>query len=141
MRIRALRWSVALLLMCSACGGAPTAPTPMVTGSWEGTIESGQDGPGSVTLRITQTGSDVSGDVMLAQDGLVSNQGHLTGTVTTGSSATTMSYDVTYDYGPFHCQGSFSGTVTVSTRTLDGPFSGSNCVRAFTGFLRATKTR
>ena len=50
-----------------------------------------------------------------------------------------MHYSVTYEYGPFHCRGTLSGDVTVSALSIEGPVTGANCVREFTGFLRATK--
>ena len=57
----------------------------------------------------------------------------------TASSPTTMHFTVTYEYGPFQCQGAFSGTLNVTSRALDGPFSGQNCVRPFDGTFHATK--
>jgi hypothetical protein len=128
-----------LLPTSFACGSGPTAPSPTIDGTWQGTAESVEDGPGVLTVTLSHSGLDVSGEFFLSQSGLVST-GKLTGTLTKSGVLTTMRYTVSYKYGPFDCSGSFSGTATVTPRSLDGPFGGSNCVHAFSGVLHATKT-
>jgi hypothetical protein len=129
-----------LFFTVSACGHLPTAPTATTSGQWEGTIESPADGLGTIALTLTQTGLNVEGSVRLSQNGIVDAPGTLTGTLATASRPTTMQYNVTYEYGPFHCQGTFSGTLNVGSREMEGSFNGQNCVQTFAGTLRATKS-
>jgi hypothetical protein len=128
--------------LVAACGGSPATPTPVPTiaGAWQGQIESGQDGPGTISLQFTQSGLQVTGAVELSQNGLTSTQGTFTGTLDSSSLPTTMTYVVIYAFGPFECRGTFSGTMTVTAAALDGTFAGQNCVQPFTGSLHATKT-
>jgi hypothetical protein len=128
-----------LVVTSSACGGSPTAPTANISGRWQGTFESGADGPGTITLQITQAGLNVTGSALLSQNGILNVPGTLTGTLATASSPTTMQFIMTYEYG-FQCQGSFSGTLNVTSRAFDGSFSGQNCVQSFDGTLHATKS-
>jgi hypothetical protein len=126
----------------SACGGesrTPTSPTPSISGRWQGTLESGSDGPGTVTLQLTETGLQVAGALRLSQDGISDVAGTLTGTLATAALPTTMQYTVTYVYGA-GCQGTFSGTFTMTGREMSGAYSGHNCVQEFVGTLHAVKT-
>jgi hypothetical protein len=126
-------------LFVLACGSkTPTAPSADIGGRWQGTIFSAADGPGTVTLELTQTGLNVTGDVRLSQDGLSDVVGTLTGTLATDVSSTSLLYTVTYAFGE-QCQGTFSGTLSVTSRDLSGPYSGQNCVHAFAGALHATR--
>jgi hypothetical protein len=130
-----------LVSTLSACGGsgAPTSPTPSLSGRWQGTITSPTDGAGTVTLQLTQTGLDVAGPVRLSQDGLSDVSGTLTGTLGTASSSTTLQFTVTYEYG-FGCQGTFSGTIAITSGEMAGPYNGRNCVHEFAGTLHAIKS-
>ncbi len=126
-----------LLLAMSACSGrSPAAPAPALSGSWQGTFES--DGPGTITLELTQTGLSVSGSVRLSQNTITDVPGTLTGTLETASLPTSMQFTVTYEYG-FGCKGSFSGTLNITDGEIEGPYSGQNCVQPFEGTLHATK--
>ena len=130
-----------MVVVQSACGGPPTAPTPAVAGSWRGSFESGSDGPGTISLQLTQTGLDVQGTVVLSQETITDVPGTFAGTLAASSVPTTMQFNISYAYGPFQCQGTFSGTLHVSGDALDGSFSGENCVRAFEGVVRVTKSK
>ena len=61
------------------------------------------------------------------------------GTLAGASFPTTMQYTVTYEFGPFNCQGTFSGTSNVTILEIGGVFGGQNCARMFTGTLSATR--
>jgi hypothetical protein len=126
-----------LLLMMSACGDSPTAPSINLAGRWQGNFSSDGDEPGTFTLQLTQAGRSVTGPVSLAQNEFTNVPGNWTGTLATGSS--TMQFTLTYAFGPQPCQGQFDGTVNVTDRELDGSFSGHNCGRTFNGKLHATK--
>ena len=131
-----------LLSALSACGGdsrLPTAPTLSLSGRWQGTIESPADGPGTVTLQLTQTGLDVAGTLRISQMGISDVPGTLTGRLATASSPTTMQYTVTYEYGE-RCQGTFTGAFNVTSREIAGPYTGQNCVHEFVGAFHATKS-
>ena len=129
-----------LLLLVSACGASPTAPTVALNGQWQGTFQTPGDGPGAFTLRLEQSGLTVSGTASLSQNEFVDVPATWTGTLAGSSSPTTMRFTVTYAYGPFQCEGSFSGTLNVTTREIDGPFTGQNCVRPFEGTLHGVKS-
>jgi hypothetical protein len=117
----------------------PTSPSPALSGHWQGTVESSTDGLGTVSLQLVQTGVNVSGSVVLTQNGISNVTGTLTGILDMVPSSATLQYTVTYEYAD-HCQGAFTGTVTVSGREMAGPYSGQNCVREFMGSLRAMKS-
>jgi hypothetical protein len=134
-----------LVFVLSACGTSPTAPSASLAGRWQGTFTSttdgpGTDGPGTITLQLTQSGLNVTGMALLTQNEFTDVPGTVTGTLAGSSSPTTMTFVVSYAYGLAPCQGSFSGTLDVTNRELDGPFHGQNCVRSFNGSLHATKS-
>lgn len=128
-----------LLVALSACGGAPMAPTGGVNGAWHGTIESGADGPGTIDLQLNQSGANIDGTVILSQGTISNVPGTFIGALAANAFPTSMQFVVRYEYGPFHCQGSFTGTVTVNARQIEGAFSGENCVQKFDGVVRAAK--
>jgi hypothetical protein len=141
LRPGAAAWLLFVLAL-SGCGvdsRTPTAPDFNISGQWQGTIESPEDGPGTVTLQLTQTGLSVTGSLHLSQNNVVDVPATLTGTLAGASFPTTMRYTVTYEFGPFNCQGTFSGTSNVTILEIGGVFSGQNCVRMFTGTLSATR--
>jgi hypothetical protein len=107
---------------------------------WDGTFESGGDGPGTITMHLDQMNLQVAGTALLSQNEFVDVPATVTGTLATGSSPTTVRLVVAYAYGPYQCQGSFTGTLNITSREIDGPFSGANCVRSFTGSLHAVKS-
>jgi hypothetical protein len=128
------------VLLVSACGKSPTAPSATFAGGWNGTFESGSDGPGTITMHLDQMDLQITGTAQLSQDGFVDVPAMVTGTLASASSPTTAKLVVTYAYGPFQCQGSFTATLNITSRELDGPFSGENCVRTFVGSLHAVKS-
>lgn len=134
-------WCLVIAVVLTACGGPPTAPAPVIAGSWRGSFESPADGPGTISLQLTQNGLNVQGTVMLSQNSINDVPGTFTGTLAASSVPTTMPFVVTYAYGPFQCQGTFSGTLQVSGDALDGSFSGENCVTTFEGVVRVTRSR
>jgi hypothetical protein len=141
-------------LMVSACGGdakPPTTPSAAasVSGAWQGTLASpvnplGNEMPlfmesSPVSLDLTQSGLAVTGTVRLKQDDGLDLLGTLTGTLANAATPTTLEYAVSYGIAENQCKATFSGTLNVSTRELVGSVRGQNCVRDFTGTLRATK--
>jgi hypothetical protein len=133
-----LHATVLFLTACAllACGSAPTAPSLNVSGTWQGTIES--EGPGTIRLQIAQNGSNITGTVLLSQDGIDNVPGTVVGTLDDASVPASLPFTVTYTYG-FNCHGSFSGTMTLTSSEMHGSYSGENCVRPFTGTLQATR--
>ncbi|HEY7056147.1 MAG TPA: hypothetical protein VH458_06470 [Vicinamibacterales bacterium] len=128
-----------LASLLSACGGTPTTPTSNLSGQWQGIIESAADGAGTITFQLTQSGLNVEGTVRLTQGGIADVSGTLTGTLAKAAPPTTMQYVVTYQYGPFQCQGTFSGISSVTRGEMAGSFNGQNCVRTFAGLLRVAR--
>jgi len=125
-----------LLLLVSACGDSPTKPSTSVAGSWQGNFSSDGDEPGTFTLQLTQSGSNVTGSALMAQNEFTNVPGTWAGTLNPSSM---MQFTLNYAFGPQPCQGVFAGTVNVSSGTFEGSFSGHNCGRTFTGTIRATK--
>jgi hypothetical protein len=128
-----------LTVLVSACGDSPTAPAANISGRWQGTLETTNDQPGTITLQLAQNGLTITGSALLTQNEFVNVPATVTGTLAGSSSPTTMQFVLTYEFGTPPCQGSFRGTVNVSTSQIDGSFNGQNCIRTFTGSLRATK--
>ena len=129
-----------LVFLASACGDSPTAPSVSLSGRWQGTFMSTNDGPGTMTLQLMQTGLSVSGTGLLTQNEFSNVPATWTGTLAGSSSPTTMTFVVAYSFGLAPCQGTFGGTLNVKTGELDGAFNGQNCVRSFNGTLHATKS-
>ena len=122
-----LGWAVA----CSTDSGVTTTmPTPVtLTGNWNGPI-SLQGFSASMTWQLTDTGSNVTGPVIiLLPTGTVLLNGFLTGTVT-GSS---LSYTISVGPGGIpaqpNCVGQLKGTMTFTAATMNGSvgLSSSNC--------------
>jgi len=134
---------LALASALSACGGMPMRPTVALNGQWQGTFQTQTPGdePGTFTLHLEQTGLTISGTGTLTQNGIVDVPATWTGTLEGPSSPTTMQFTVSYAYGPFQCQGSFGGTLNVTTHDIDGSFAGQNCVRPFAGSLHGSKSQ
>jgi hypothetical protein len=153
----------------TACGGdskPPTAPTPPspseqlanLSGQWHGTIEvpvmNGSQvlfyDTTDITLDLTQTELNVMGTFRLRlfhdeDEDAPELPGTLTGTLSTAAAPTTMQmrafYQTPEGNGPARdCQASLTGTLNVNTGEIDGALDGNNCVQAFTGKLRATKS-
>jgi hypothetical protein len=78
---------VVFLAACAllACGSSPTAPSLNVSGAWQGTIES--EGPGTIRMQIVQSGSNVTGTVLLSQDVIDNMPGTVVGTAGTCKAA------------------------------------------------------
>jgi hypothetical protein len=141
MRMDRLGISLLLVLTLCGCGGAgtPASPTPIVSGRWQGTIESPGDGAGTIEIELTQTGFDVTGTVRLTQNGFVDVPATLSGRLSNAATMTTAQVTVTYQYGE-QCHGTFSGAFTVSGGQIQGPYAGQDCAHAFSGVLRAVRT-
>src|SRR5690349_23599622 len=107
------------LLLLSACGSG-TAPSVNYAGLWNGTFESGGDGPGTITMHLDQMNLGIAGTAELSQNEFVNVPATVSGTLASSSSPTTVKIVVTYAYGPFQCQGSFTGTMNITTREIEG---------------------
>jgi len=122
---------LASAVACSSDSGmTTTTPTPVtLTGNWNGPI-SLQGFSASMTWQLTDTGSNVTGPVIiLLPNGTVLLNGFLTGTVT-GSS---LSYTISVGPGGIPtqptCVGQLKGTMTLTATTMNGSvgLSSSNC--------------
>src|SRR5215813_11308362 len=93
-----------VLLVVSGCGGhSPTAPSLSVAGSWQGNFSSDGDEPGTFTLQLSQSGTNVSGMASMAQNEFTNIPGTWQGTLAAG--ATSMPFTLNYAFGPQPCQG------------------------------------
>lgn len=146
-RDRAFR-SRALLLVAALAFGAsvacskssPASPTPPststlnLTGTWGGSaIDS--TGPGVMTWQLTQSGTSVTGSVVIADSLSVTiARGTLSGTL----SGSSLQFTVTIPAGGFDgnasCSGSFTGTASATASSLSGSYAGTqSCTGAFSG--------
>ncbi len=102
-----------------------------------GTLQTTEGGPGTFDVQLSQAGLQVTGSMVLTQDGVsnvpVALQGMLDGPLPTTAHLT-----ATYVYG-LGCEGSFTADLNVSRGTIAGPFRGANCVRPFSGELQMTR--
>lgn len=117
-------------LLCSA---------PAVAASANCCVFAADARPVGLWRRFDHAGLNVTGSLRLSQNNIADVPATLTGTLAGTSFPTTMQYTVTYEFGPFSCRGTFSGTSNVTLLEIGGVFSGQNCVRMFTGTLSATR--
>ena len=135
------------LALSGACGGAsssppaaPSASSVNVAGSWRGTATD-SSGEGSLTLQMTQSGTDLSGTVTMSVI-TVTGRGTLTGTV----SGSTIRLTITIPAGGFDapfagCTATVSGDGQASASSISATYTGTNsCSGPVTkGELRLTK--
>ena len=139
--MRRLRIAAGLLIVFGLAGcGSSTQPTslPTVQGHWEGTITSPADGVGTIAVDLSQSGSVVTGSVLLSQPGLPDELGTLNGTLESATGVVTLHYTAFYDYGD-GCTGTYGGSLDVNGRVLSGTYAGQNCAHTFTGTMRIEK--
>ncbi len=130
-----------LTIGLAGCGSS-TMPTPLPTvqGHWQGSIVSPADGTGTITVDLMQTGSAVTGSVLLSQPGLPDAPGTFNGTIDSASGTTSLNYTAFYDYGD-GCTGTYGGSLGVSGVVLSGTYVGKNCAHTFTGTMRVEKSQ
>ena len=123
----------------AGCGG-PTRSTPLPTvqGQWQGAITSAADGIGTVVITLNQSGTVVTGSVVLSQPGLADARGTFNGTLDTAAGGTALKYTTFYDYGD-GCTGTYGGSLDVTADALSGTYAGQNCAHTFTGTMRVQK--
>jgi len=143
------------LALSSACGShstLPVAPSTDLSGRWQGYVEVPVFSPDgseivfsqrtALKLQLDQTGLDVGGSLHLVLDGGLDLPGTWSGVLNTSDSQTTMAFFAKYQAeapAGTPCEGTFSGTLNVTTQDIQGSFTGNNCVRSYTGNLTATK--
>jgi hypothetical protein len=143
--VRAQLWGLlaAAALTAGGCAGsstvAPTTPAPVnVTGTWSGDV-SVMDTTARMTWTLTQSGTTVTGPVLVGlSNGVVLLNGFLTGTM--ANSALTYTISVGPDGVPTQptCAGQLGGTMTANialVSTLSGSTAviSSNCTAPFPG--------
>lgn len=146
-RIKERLCAVGLLTLASAtaaCGGgssSPSAPsTPPsasvnIAGQWRGIAED-SSGPGTITLQVTQSGTNLSGTVTMTVTGTsITGRGTLTGTL----SGSTIRFTFTIPAGGFDapyasCNASVSGDGRATATSISAAYSGTNsCSGPVTG--------
>jgi len=120
------------LALSGACGGAssstpvaPSAGSVNVAGSWRGTATD-SSGEGSLTLQVTQSGTDLSGTVTMSVI-TVTGRGTVTGTV----SGSTIRLTITIPAGGFDapfsgCTATVSGDGQASASAINATYTGTN---------------
>jgi hypothetical protein len=138
--------ALAFATACSNNSSTPTTPTtpaPLnLSGTWVGTV-SFEDITGRMTWQLTQSGTNVTGPVILAMTtGTVLLNGFLTGTLN-GSS---LDYTISVASGGIPsqptCAGQLKGTMAATATTLNGPvgLTSTNCtVRIQSNTVTLTK--
>jgi hypothetical protein len=121
-----------VLALTGACKGgstsapsAPSATSVNVAGSWRGTATD-SSGPGSVTMQVTQSGSDLSGTVTMSVT-TITGRGTLAGTV----SGSTVRLTITIPAGGFDapfasCTATVSGDGQATVTSITATYSGTN---------------
>lgn len=143
------------LAVSSACGSQstlPAAPGSDFSGRWQGVIEVPVFTPDdseilfwervTLTLQLSQDGLDVGGPLHLDLGGGLDLPGTWSGTLSAGDAPTTLAFAARYQAttpSGMPCEGTFNGTLNVTTHDMQGSFNGNNCVRSYVGNLRATK--
>jgi hypothetical protein len=125
---------------CGSSAAPMPTPLPTVQGHWQGTITSPADGTGTITADLIQSGSTVTGPVVLSQPGLPDAPGTLAGTLESVAGLVTLRYTVFYDYHD-GCTGTYGGTLDVNGGVLSGTYVGQNCAHTFTGSMRVEKSQ
>jgi hypothetical protein len=120
------------LALSGACSGAssstpaaPSASSVNVAGSWRGTATD-SSGEGSLTLQVTQSGTDLSGTVTMSVI-TVTGRGTVTGTV----SGSTIRLTITIPAGGFDapfsgCTATVSGDGQASASAINATYTGTN---------------
>lgn len=146
---------VVALAMSSACGSQPTlpaAPGSDYSGRWQGVVEVPVFTPddseilfwerATLTLQLSQDGLDLGGPLHLALGGGLDLPGTWSGALSASDSPTTLTFAARYQAttpSGVPCEGTFNGTLNVTTHDMQGSFNGNNCVRSYVGNLRATR--
>jgi hypothetical protein len=143
--MRRLRIAAGLLFVFGLAGcGSSTVPTltplPTVQGRWQGSITSPADGTGTITADLIQSGSAVTGSVVLSQPGLPDAPGTFSGTLESAAGLVTLRYTTFYDYHD-GCTGTYGGTLDVNGGVLSGTYVGQNCAHPFTGSMHVEKSQ
>jgi hypothetical protein len=120
------------LALSGACGGAsssppaaPSASSVNLAGSWRGTATD-SSGEGSLTLQVTQSGTDLSGTVTMSVITVI-GRGTVTGTV----SGSTIRLTITIPAGGFDapfsgCTATVSGDGQASASAINATYTGTN---------------
>jgi hypothetical protein len=115
----------------AACGGSSSSTAPAPTFTLTGTF-SGQagdsSGPGTLTWKITQSGTSVSGSASFT-DAATGASG--TGNVSGSLSGSTLSFTISIPAGGFPapadaCTASMQGSAQATSTSIDGTYTGTN---------------
>ena len=113
---------------CTKAESSPAAPAATgvnVAGAWRGTA-SDSSGPGSITLQVTQSGTDLTGSVNMSVT-TVTGRGTLTGTVTGTGIRLTIAIPAGGFDAPFaSCTASVSGSGQASASSITLTYTGTN---------------
>jgi hypothetical protein len=118
---------------------APTSPSPPpaapdLTGTWTGSAAD-SSGPGTMTWRITQTATSLTGTVAMTDS--ATNAGGR-GSISASVSGTSIHFSISVPAGGFDspfgsCTASVSGDAQASSSSITGTYSGVNsCTGAIT---------
>lgn len=93
-----------------------------------------------MTWTLSQNGASVRGS-LVGNQGLVMNApGTVTGTLSASTPPALLTFRVNFTYPNGSCSGTFSGTAQTTSTTIQGTYSGNDCVHSFSdGRLSLTK--
>ena len=104
---------------------APTASSVNVAGSWRGTATD-SSGDGSLTLQVTQSGTNLSGTVTMSVI-TVTGRGTLTGTVSGSTIRLTIAIPAGGFDAPFSgCTATVSGDGQATASSISATYTGTN---------------
>ena len=124
---------VLAVVLLAACASSPTGPTAFsYSGTWSGTINDSLGGPGTTSMTMSQSGSDIVGTWQATFTGGGNNGGTLAGVINGQEVLIEM-----YPSDPSTCP--FAAVAQRSGSTLAGTYAAFNCTVAVTGSVNVTK--
>ena len=124
------RLSLVILVLVGLAGAgckSNTSPSDLLTGTWNGTLFSVAEGPGTARVTFNQSGSSLSGTWLIVT---ASGQGGGTLSGTVNGSAVSAVFEPSI---PTACPYSVTGTVSGNRRRLTGTYATFLCTLSLTG--------
>jgi len=126
-----------MLLVAAACGGNKTSipENSGLTGDWHGTTQDSLFGSGQMSFRVTQNGSNISGEWSMTFPNPQNNDaGDVSGSTSGASVQMTFA-----PASPNPCTTYVTGSVTSGGDQMTGTYNNGNCPSQESGTFTASK--